>query len=110
MKPASASLDRIVGGMWQVEMFMVGVEILSEGDHVNELMIVLGGLVEVVTPADVRYQGASDNEASVCSASQYSSMYGGSVIDGDQSISISTSPRQGRFCLLAVVSRSEPRQ
>lgn len=89
---------------------MVGVEILSEGDHVNELMIVLGGLVEVGTPADIRYQGASDNEASVRSASQYSSMYGGSIRDGEQSISISTSPRQGRFCLLSVVSGFEPRQ
>ena len=31
----------------------IQVEILAEGDHVNELMIVAGGLVEVVKPTQV---------------------------------------------------------
>lgn len=48
---------------------MPQVEILAEGDHVNELMIVVGGLVEVIRPAEHVLEqsgggGGKDDDAS----------------------------------------------
>lgn len=40
------------------------VEILAEGDHVNELMVVVGGLVEIVRPTDQVLETGKDNDAS----------------------------------------------
>ncbi len=42
----SKFLNALLGAS-RIEMFMPGVEILSEGDHVNELHIVVTGSVKV---------------------------------------------------------------
>lgn len=83
LRPAGAP------GAVQVELFMPGVEILAEGDHVNELMVVLGGLVEVVTPA------GADREASVRGGSHFAGVGGDISGLGDPSVSVALSQRRG---------------
>ena len=80
MTGSFASGRRVRPGRSRVELFMPGVEILAEGDHVNELMVVLGGLVEAVAPA------GADREASV---------RGGVSALGDPSVSVALSQRRG---------------
>jgi hypothetical protein len=52
------------------------VEILAEGDHVNELMIVVSGLVEVIKPSE--WLGQTAEEESVRLDINSKSIHGGS--------------------------------
>ncbi|CAL8465533.1 g5069 [Coccomyxa elongata] len=56
----------------RIELFMPQVEILSEGDNVNELMLLVGGMVEVLRP------GAEDAEELTIDVDGHSSIRGGS--------------------------------
>ncbi|BDA49938.1 probable potassium channel AKT2 [Coccomyxa sp. Obi] len=56
----------------RIELFMPQVEILSEGDNVNELMLLVGGMVEVLRP------GAEDVEELTIDVDGHSSIRGGS--------------------------------
>ena len=55
---------------------LVQVEILAEGDHVNELMIVVSGLVEVIKPSE--WMGQTSEEESVRLDVNSKSIHGGS--------------------------------
>ncbi len=58
------------------------VEILAEGDHVNELMIVVGGLVEVVRPAESVSAGGGNGGGGLGGGKENDSVHGGSVHEG----------------------------
>ena len=58
---------------------LLQVEILAEGDHVNELMIVVGGLVEIARPSEHVMETGKDNDIST---------HGGSI--GGQSMTLGT--------------------
>jgi hypothetical protein len=58
---------------------LLQVEILAEGDHVNELMIVVGGLVEIARPSEHVMETGKDNDIST---------HGGSM--GGQSMTLGT--------------------
>ncbi len=51
------------------------VEILAEGDHVNELMVVVSGLVEVAKPSE--WLGKTSEEESIRLDSNSKSIHGG---------------------------------
>ena len=51
------------------------VEILAEGDHVNELMVVVSGLVEVQKPSE--WMGQSGEEESIRLDANSKSIHGG---------------------------------
>jgi len=53
----------------------VQVEILAEGDHVNELMVVVSGLVEVAKPSE--WLGKTSEEESIRLDSNSKSIHGG---------------------------------
>ena len=51
------------------------VEILAEGDHVNELMVVVSGLVEVAKPSE--WLGKTSEEESIRLDANSKSIHGG---------------------------------
>ena len=54
---------------------MLQVEILAEGDHVNELMVVVSGLVEVAKPSE--WLGKTSEEESIGLDINSKSIHGG---------------------------------
>ena len=77
-----ARLQTIDGLYDDTKHFLSGllqVEILAEGDHVNELMIVVGGLVEIARPSEHVMETGKDNDIST---------HGGSM--GGQSMTLGT--------------------
>ncbi|KAK9903334.1 hypothetical protein WJX75_003130 [Coccomyxa subellipsoidea] len=63
----------------RIELFMPQVEILSEGDSVNELMLLVGGMVEVLRPGSEECEELTidlDGHSSIRGGSYNRSLYG----------------------------------
>lgn len=91
------------------------VEILAEGDHVNELMIVVGGLVEVVRPAESVSAGGGNGGGGLGGGKEDDSVHGGSVHEGSfggssygGGMSVHLGSRWARWDLGFLESRQRP--